>query len=131
MLLGGYKVKYNIKKKFNNICQRNVENKIRLLRKNKGLTQEQLATLLQINRHYLSRIETGKSEPTVSILKKIVLIFDIDLNMLLEVNDKDKYSDKINYIINNCKCLCDKDLDYIIKLIDYLKKDNKNSNMKG
>ena len=51
--------------------------------------------------------------------------------MLLEVNDKDKYSDKINYIINNCKCLCDKDLDCIIKLIDYLKKDNKNSNMKG
>ena len=110
---------------------RKEENKIKMLRKEKGLTQEQLSNLLQINRHYLSRIETGKSEPTASILKKIGLIFDVDLNMLLDITDKDNNSDKIEYIINSCKCLCDKDLDCVIKLIDYLKEDYNDLNVKG
>lgn len=114
-----------------NISLRKEENKIKLLRKNKGLTQEQLSNLLQINRHYLSRIETGKSEPTASILKKLGLIFGVDLNVLLDINDKDNDSDKIYYIINNCKSLCDKDLDCVIRLIDYLKEDYNNLNLKG
>lgn len=63
-------MKYNIITNIRSNSLRNEENKIKTLRKKKGLTQEQLSNLLQINRHYLSRIETGKSEPTASILKK-------------------------------------------------------------
>lgn len=114
-----------------NTSLRKEENKIKMLRKEKGLTQEQLSNLLQINRHYLSRIETGKSEPTASILKKLGLIFEVDLNMLLDITDMYNNSDKIEYIINSCKCLCDKDLDCIIKLIDYLKEDYNDLNLKG
>ena len=38
--------------------------KIKSLRKSKGISQEELAAMLKINRNYLSRVETGKSEPT-------------------------------------------------------------------
>ena len=38
--------------------------KIKLLRKGKKISQEELANMLKINRNYLSRIETGKYEPT-------------------------------------------------------------------
>ena len=37
--------------------------KIKYLRKSKGISQEELATMLKINRNFLSRIETGKSDP--------------------------------------------------------------------
>ena len=124
-------MKYNVIMNIKDTSLRKEENKIKMLRKEKGLTQEQLSNLLQINRHYLSRIETGKSEPTASILKKLGLIFDVDLNMLLDITDKDNNSDKIEYIINSCKCLCDKDLDCVIKLIDYLKEDYSDLNVKG
>lgn len=43
--------------------------KIKSLRKSKGVSQEELAAMLKINRNYLSRVETGKSEPTAGILK--------------------------------------------------------------
>lgn len=36
--------------------------KIKYLRKSKGISQEELATMLKINRNFLSRIETGKSD---------------------------------------------------------------------
>lgn len=109
----------------NNRTKKNNQNIIKMLRKKKGFTQEKLSNMLQINRHYLSRIENGKSEPTASILKKIGKIFDVDLNVLLDVTDEDNNGDKIKYIIKNCKCLCEKDLDCVIKLINYLKNDYK------
>ena len=68
--------------------------KIKQLRKSKGISQEELAFMLKINRNYLSRIETGKSEPTSSILKNIAEIFSVDLNSLLE--------SICLIIINNC-----------------------------
>ncbi len=52
--------------------------KIKLIRKSKGISQEELATMLKVNRNYLSRVETGKSEPTAGTLKDIAEIFGID-----------------------------------------------------
>ena len=89
--------------------------KIKLLRKGKKISQEELANMLKINRNYLSRIETGKSEPTSSVLKNIAKIFNIDLNSLLDINNNDiENTDKIKYIVENCKYLNDSDLDFIV-----------------
>lgn len=98
--------------------------KIKLIRKSKGISQEELSSMLKINRNYLSRIETGKSEPTSSILKNIAKIFNIDLNSLLEVSDKPTNSnDKIKYITDNCKYLNDKDIDFIVRIISVMKEE--------
>ena len=98
--------------------------KIKLIRKSKGISQEELASTLKINRNFLSRIETGKSEPTASILKNIATLFNIDLNSLLDVkNIPTDSDDKIKYITENCKNLDDKDMDFIIRIISVMKEE--------
>lgn len=99
--------------------------KIKLLRKSKRISQEQLAVMLKINRNYLSRIETGKSEPTSSVLKQLATIFDIDLNSLLDVSQTSskENTNKTKYIIENCKYLHDKDLDFVARIISIMKEE--------
>ncbi len=80
--------------------------------------------MLKINRNYLSRIETGKSEPTSSVLKNIAKIFNIDLNSLLDINNNDiENTDKIKYIVENCKYLNDSDLDFIVRIISIMREE--------
>lgn len=98
--------------------------KIKLLRKNKKISQEELSNMLKINRNYLSRIETGKSEPTSSILKNIALIFNVDLNSLLDINeDSIENAEKIKYIVENCKYLHEKDIDFIVRIMTVMKEE--------
>lgn len=97
--------------------------KIKQLRKSKGISQEELASVLKINRNYLSRIETGKSEPTSSILKHVAEIFSIDLNSLLDITDEDKNTDKVKYIVDNCRYLHDKDLEFIVRIMSIMREE--------
>ena len=98
--------------------------KIKYLRKSKGISQEELAIMLKVNRNFLSRIETGKSEPTAGILKSIAQIFNVDLNSLLDVVCQDKQTEKkIKYITENCKYLHDKDLDFIVRIMTILREE--------
>ena len=106
--------------------------KIKQLRKSKGVSQEELAGMLKINRNYLSRIETGKSEPTSSILKNIAEIFGIDLNSLLDIiNDENKNADKIRYIVDNCRHLHEKDLDFIVRVMSIMREEYVKINTKS
>lgn len=98
--------------------------KLKQIRKSKGMSQEQLALLLNINRNYLSRIENGKSEPTASVLKHIAQIFNIDLNSLLDAQKQiEENYEKIKYIVENCKHLHTKDLDFIIRIISIMREE--------
>ncbi|MGM9882504.1 MAG: helix-turn-helix domain-containing protein [Bacilli bacterium] len=98
--------------------------KIKLLRKSKKISQEELSNMLKINRNYLSRIETGKSEPTSSVLKNIALIFNVDLNSLLDINEVSiKNAEKIKYIVENCKYLHEKDVDFIVRIMTVMKEE--------
>lgn len=98
--------------------------KIKEIRKSKNISQESLAGMLKVNRNYLSRIETGKSEPSSTILKHIAEIFNIDLNTLLDINtDILKKQEKINYIAESCKSLHEKDLDFLVRIISVMKEE--------
>lgn len=61
-------------------------NKIKNIRYNHNISQEELARILKINRNYLSRIETNKSLPTAEILAKLATTFNISIDSLLGVN---------------------------------------------
>lgn len=50
---------------------------IKEYRKKLGLTQEQLAELLDISPRQLQRIETGKNDTSLKTLKKLIKILDI------------------------------------------------------
>ena len=111
------------------VCSMNFGSKIQMLRKNHGLSQERLAEILKINRNYLSRIETGKSEPSISVLKNIAEYFRVDVTTLINIQTNGSNSkEKIEAIVEGCKYLVDDDLDFLIRVIsvmreEYVKKD--------
>lgn len=59
-------------------------NRVRALRKKNGWTQVELAELLGIDRSYLSEIETGKKDPSLTILKVIADGFHLTLAQFLK-----------------------------------------------
>ena len=63
-----------------------VGEKIRDLRHQRGLTQADVAERLNIDRTTYSKYETNHIEPSITILAKLTLIYNVDYNCLLMVN---------------------------------------------
>ena len=59
------------------------------IRKERNLTQDDLARKLFVTRQAVSRWETGETEPGVDMCKLIAATFDMPLMELLEMPDKD------------------------------------------
>lgn len=64
------------------------------LRKEKGLTQEQLAENLYVARRTVSRWETGSNMPDLDVLVQLADLYDVDLRELLDGERKDEEMDK-------------------------------------
>ncbi len=82
--------------------------RIKLLRKEKDLTQEKLAEILDISTEHLSRIETGSYRPSLALIEKISEIFEVDEQNLMfgnssEVHETNELSKKIESLANNKK----------------------------
>jgi transcriptional regulator with XRE-family HTH domain len=58
--------------------------RIRALRIEKGWSQVEMADLLAMNRGYLSEIETGKKDPSLTMLKTLAEGLSVPLSKLLE-----------------------------------------------
>lgn len=58
--------------------------RIKALRERRGLTQEQLAEKAEISRTYLARLETGRHDPTLSMLEKLAKALKVDVAKLLK-----------------------------------------------
>ena len=56
-----------------------VGNFMKALRKEKGLTQEQLAQAFRVSRRTVSRWETGSNLPDMEILIEMADFYDVDL----------------------------------------------------
>ena len=63
------------------------------LRKEKGMTQEQLAEQLNVARRTVSRWETGNNMPDLDILIELADFYDVDLREILSGERK---SEKMN-----------------------------------
>lgn len=57
------------------------------LRKERGLTQQQLAQRLYVTRQAVSRWENGETTPGIDMLKLLAVILEVPVGMLLEVPD--------------------------------------------
>ncbi len=57
------------------------------LRKRKGYTQKELATLIGYDQSMVARWEKGESEPTASAIKNIAVLFDVSSDYLLGIED--------------------------------------------
>ncbi|MFZ2634166.1 MAG: helix-turn-helix transcriptional regulator [Desulfosalsimonadaceae bacterium] len=67
--------------------------RIKALRSNKGMTQEQLSEKMEINPKYLSSIERGKENPTIDTLIKLSNALKVDLGQIfafVQIEDPSK-----------------------------------------
>ena len=106
--------------------------KIQALRKSSGMSQENLAQYLNINRNCLSRIETGKVDPSITLVKEISLLFNVNLESLAGMpNKQTNAEEKIKKITEDCSCLNDYDLDIIIRMTSLMREEflNKGGNI--
>ena len=62
----------------------NIGAKIKFLRKEKKVTQEELAEYLHISSQAVSKWETGASSPDIDLLPKLAIFFGTSLDMLLD-----------------------------------------------
>ena len=54
------------------------------LRREKGLSQEELSDRAQIHQTYLSGVERGRRNPTITVLQRIAEALDADIADLVE-----------------------------------------------
>ena len=64
------------------------QEKIKELRKEKGLMQKELAQILQTTNSSISDWECGRSQPDLATLAKIALFFDVKTDYLLGLEDE-------------------------------------------
>ncbi len=69
--------------------------RLKMLRKQKNITQSDLAQTLNYGYTAISNYESGRNEPSITDLKKIASFFDVSMDSLLCVNDvKNPYTPK-------------------------------------
>ena len=67
---------------------------LKILRKEKGLTQEQLAEILLVSGRTVSRWETGTNMPDLSIIIQMAEFYAVDVKEILDGERKSENSDK-------------------------------------
>src|ERR1700761_5802012 len=92
--------------------------KIRLLRHQKGWSQEDVAKRLDISIPAFSKIETGITDINLSRLEQISSLFDMTVVQLLTFND----AEQEKTIINELETVNKKLMDREVEVIDLQKK---------
>lgn len=75
------------------------------LRKDLGLSQEEVADKLNIGRSTYANYEAGRTEPNISILKDLSKIYNVSIDYICENTDimNSYYKDKrLSKYINKC-----------------------------
>ncbi len=92
------------------------------LRKDAGLTQDQLAAILKINKHSISSYERGKSEPPDAIKIEIAKYFRVSIDYLLGLTDDPNPHETFHDILRLPHKLSSKAKASIMDYVDFLSK---------
>lgn len=92
--------------------------RIKELRIKKGITQYQLAELINIDPKHMSHIETGRSFPKADLIEKLALAFNLEYTELFKTNHLQNRQNKIEKINEILKEISDNDLNIIFKIIN-------------
>ena len=68
----------------------NIGEKIKSLRIEAGLSQKDLAKMLNIARETMTGYEVGRSEPDVQTIRKICVFLNVSADELLEIDTKEQ-----------------------------------------
>ncbi|CZR97143.1 MULTISPECIES: helix-turn-helix transcriptional regulator [unclassified Clostridioides] len=69
-----------------------MKNKIKILRENLGLTQEQLGILVGTSRQAINAIETGKNEPSIWLAYDISSVFNEPIESVFLFEESERKS---------------------------------------
>ena len=83
--------------------------KLKMLRKSKNITQEQLAGYLDVSPQAVSRWECGMACPDISMLPQIAAFFDITVDELLGVDEQEKQRE-IDAIVSETSAQIDRNI---------------------
>ena len=64
--------------------RKNVGQRVRALREESNLTQEQLALMTGVGRSYLAKVEAGNRNATIDCMEKVALGLGVTLGQLFE-----------------------------------------------
>jgi transcriptional regulator with XRE-family HTH domain len=92
--------------------------RIRELRKAKGIAQEQLAEVLGIEQQYMSRIELGKSYPSLDRLTRIAEVLKVSLPSLFEFDHLENEVQRVEQIEEMLRNLGEKDQQKIFRIMN-------------
>lgn len=73
--------------KYDKVLVRKFGQKVSFLRKNAGLVQDELAFKANISPSYLSAIERGITDTTISTAKRLAKALNIELKELVDVSE--------------------------------------------
>lgn len=107
----------------------NIGDKIKKIRKNKGLTQSQFSEITGIAINSISRYEKGERKPTTDILKKIADGLNVDIKELFddEASFSNSFDKTEQSLINDFRSLNENGQ---TKVVEYVKDLTENSKYK-
>ena len=71
------------------------KNRLRELRLSRGLTQEKLASLLNVSKSRISMYENGNREPDFETLELIADFFNVNMSTLIDVSSKNSHLSRL------------------------------------
>ncbi len=91
--------------------------RIQEIRKSKHLTQEKLASIIDIDTPNLSNIERGKRFVSAETLEKIIKALDVDAKELFDFNHVKPRTQLISEINNILENSSDKEIEYFYRML--------------
>lgn len=94
--------------------------KIRAVRKRRGLTQEQLAEMIDTQHSYIGYVERGEQNVTLLTLEKIANALKVDLHTLLDYEELSERNPKIFSIVEFLSNKSDHDLEKALLILKHV-----------
>lgn len=101
-----------------------IATKLRMAREAAGLTQAQVAKMLQVHRPTISEIEAGRRRVPADELTKLVEIYGVSIEWITSerTSQSDPTDDRIMLAARQLSRMNDKDLDRLMTLIRMLRR---------
>lgn len=92
--------------------------RIKELRKTRGLSQERLSGKIDIDPKHISRVESGRSFPSLDTLEKLANALQVEVKDFFEFAHEAKNTKELKEIINNLlKEVDDEQLRLVVKFL--------------
>ncbi len=62
---------------------------IRVWRESRGMTAAQLAAAVKVTPAHISKLESGKGEPSLGLLRRLARVLDVEFELLVPVREDD------------------------------------------